>query len=370
MLEHPILSAPDALDDVYNLHDLRELAYAHLEQNALEYYSSGSMDGHTLTESTAVFERLRLRPRVLCDVSSISTRTTLLGLEVSSPLCAAPTAFHRMAHDEGERATARAVRQFGSLMTLSTLSNTDMEEVGLEAQGRWWFQLYVFRDRQLTRSLVSRAEAAGARALVLTVDTPRLGRREINVRNLFQLPEHLSVKNAGMQGWMPPASKGGDGLAEFVAAQIDPSLTWKDLEWLRSITTLPIVLKGILTSEDASLALEHGVNALWVSTHGGRQVDTAISTLEALPEIVQAVEGKLEVYLDGGIRRGSDVLKALALGARAVFLGRPVLWGLAAGGEAGVTKMLALLQAELELTMALCGKASLEELKPDLIWRG
>ena len=360
----------ESLNDVYNLHDLKTLAEAQLERGALEYYSSGAMDGHTLSESTTVFSRLKLRPRVLCDVSSVDTRTTLLGLDLSSPLCAAPTAFHRMAHDEGERATARAIRQFGTLMTLSTLSNTDMEEVGLEAQGRWWFQLYVFRDRELTRSLVARAEQAGARALVLTVDTPRLGRREINVRNLFRLPPHLSIKNAGMQGWMPPASQGGDGLAEFVAAQMDASLSWKDLEWLRSITHLPIVLKGILTAEDAKLTLEHGANAIWVSTHGGRQVDTAVSTLEALPEIVEAVNGQLEVYLDGGIRRGSDVLKVLALGARAVFLGRPVLWGLACGGEAGVSKMLNMLQYELELTMALCGKNSLEGLKPDLIFRG
>jgi 4-hydroxymandelate oxidase len=361
---------PPTFEQAINLHDLELLARQNLDQNAWEYYSSGADDQITLGENRLAFARLKLRPRFLVDVSSIDTRTSVLGLSLSSPICAAPTAFHGLAHGEAELASARAFQKFGSIFTLSTLSNTPLEGVGQAAGDNFWFQLYVYKDRELTKALVQRAEQSGAKALALTVDAPYFGHRELNERHHFQLPSHLSVSNSGPANDMGPQDANhGSQLAAYARRLLNSRLTWADLEWLRSITPLPIVVKGILTAEDAVLALEHGASGIWVSNHGGRQLDSAVSTLEALPEIVQAVGDRLEVVLDGGVRRGTDVLKALALGARAVFLGRPVLWGLAAGGEAGVTKMLNVLQTELELAMSLSGKVTLADLKPDLIFK-
>ena len=365
----PLSESP--LDEAVNLQDLEGWARERLDSNALEYYASGAHDEHTLRENRAAFARLKLRPRVLVDVESMQTATSVLGLPLRSPIAAAPSAFHGLAHPEAELASARACAAADSLMTLATLSNTPIEEVARAAEGRMWFQLYLYRDRELSRALVQRAEAAGARALVLTVDTPALGRREANERHRFYLPAHLNVPNIGprsMLASMETAS--GSQLARYVQVMINPAMNWRDLAWLRSITRLPIVLKGILTSEDAELAVSEGATAIWVSNHGGRQLDTAVSSIEALPEVARAVAGRAEVYLDGGVTRGTDVMKALALGARAVFLGRPILWGLACGGEAGVRRALDLLGNELRLAMALSGKARLADLGPDLIWRG
>lgn len=359
---------PD-LAEAVNLHDLEAWARERLDANALEYYFSGSNDEHTLRESRAAFSRLKLRPRVLRDVSEVRTETSLLGLPLASPIAAAPTAFHGLAHPEAELASARACAGAGSLFTLSTLSNTPVEEVAQVAGGRLWFQLYLYRDRELSRALIQRAEAAGARALVLTVDTPALGRREVNERHRFHLPDHLQAPNLGTRVALAQVETAqGSQLARYVQALIDPAMNWRDLAWLRSVTRLPIVLKGILTHEDAELAVQEGVEAVWVSTHGGRQLDTCVSSIEALPEVVQAVAGRAEVYLDGGVTRGTDVLKALALGARAVFLGRPVLWGLSCGGEAGVRRVLELLQDELRLALMLSGQSDVQRLDPGLIW--
>ncbi len=365
-------SLPESpLDAAVNLHDLEAWARERLTTNALEYYASGAGDELTARENRAAFARLKLRPRVLRDVSHVRTDTSVLGLPLALPVAAAPSAFHGLAHPEAERATARALAGAGSVMTLSTFSNTPIEDVAREAAGRLWFQLYLYKDREVSRGLIERAEAAGARALVLTVDTPFVGRREANERHRFFLPEHLQVPNAGSREVLAALeSESGSQLVRYFQGLVDPSLNWRDLEWLRSVTRLPIVLKGVMTAEDATLAVEAGVEGVWVSNHGGRQLDTAVSSIEALPEVAQAVAGRAEVYLDGGVTRGTDVLKAVALGARAVFLGRPILYGLACGGEAGVRLTLDLLGNELRLAMALAGKASLEELGPDLIWRG
>ena len=228
--------------------------------------------------------------------------------------------------------------------------------------------LYLYRDRQIARGLIERAEAAGARALVLTVDTPEVGRRESNERGSFSLPPGLLVPNAGSREQMKQMDgESGSQLARYFTGLVDPALSWRDVEWLRGVTDLPIVLKSILTAEDAELALQHGAAAIWVSNHGGRQLDTAVASIEALPEVVQAVGGRAEVYLDGGIRRGTDVLKALALGVRAVFLGRPIVYGLACGGAAGVSRVLDLLTEELRLAMALSGQADMAGLSPALV---
>jgi isopentenyl diphosphate isomerase/L-lactate dehydrogenase-like FMN-dependent dehydrogenase len=351
--------------DPINIAEYEALAAERLEPMVWDYYRSGSDDEQTLRANHDAFGRIQLRPRVLVDVSHVSLETTVLGVAVRMPLLVAPTAYHGLAHPEGECETARGVGAAGSLMTVSTMANRSLEEVAASTDGPLWFQLYVYRDRQLSEHLVRRAEAAGYRALVLTVDTARLGRRERDIRNGFGLPPHLHMGNfEGAAREQPGQEPGASGLAVYANALLDSSLTWEALDWLRSITTLPVVVKGILTAEDAALAVEHGARAIIVSNHGGRQLESGLATIEALPEVVAAVNERVEVYVDGGIRRGTDALKALALGARAVLLGRPILWGLAVNGQQGVARVLELLSAELELAMALVGSPSLAALGP------
>ncbi|MDQ3517524.1 MAG: alpha-hydroxy-acid oxidizing protein, partial [Gemmatimonadota bacterium] len=282
-----------------------------------------------------------------------------------------PMAFQRLAHPDGELATARAAARAGWGMILSTLSTTPVEEVSAATNAPLWFQLYVFKDREMTRALVERAERAGCSALVLTVDTPVLGRRERDVRNHFHLPADVSIAHT-MPGGMQklPEVDDDSGLAAHAHSMLDAAVTWRDIDWLRSFTTLPVLLKGILRADDARLAVENGVAGIIVSNHGGRQLDTAVASIRALPEIAQAVAGEVEILVDGGIRRGTDIVKALALGARAVLLGRPVLWGLALNGEEGVTLVMEMLRDELDLAMALCGCRSIGELGADLIASG
>ena len=351
-----------------SLFDLERRAAELLEKSAFDYYASGAHDEITLRENRAAFDRRAVRYRVLVDVSRRDPATTVLGQPVSMPILLAPTAFHKMAHPEGESATARAAGAAGTVMILSTLSNTAVEDVCAAATGPVWFQLYVYRDRAVTRALVERAEAAGCRAIVLTVDAPLLGTRERDVQNRFALPAGLSVEN------LLPANLGevaapplGSGLAAYFATLIDPSLTFDDLDWLASTTRLPLVVKGLVRGDDAQRAIDHGAAAVVVSNHGGRQLDTSPATLDVLEEVVEAVDGRAEVLLDGGVRRGTDVLKAVALGARAVLVGRPVLWGLACGGQAGVEAVLAILRGELDLAMALAGAPTLADVSRDLV---
>jgi 4-hydroxymandelate oxidase len=354
--------------DPINIAEYEAMAYEKLPHDAWEYYIGGSDDELTLRANRDAFARIRLRPRVLVDVSHISLETTVLGSSVRTPLLVAPMAYHGFAHVECECETARGVGAAGTLMAVSTMANRPLEEVAAAATGPLWFQLYVYRDRNVSEHLVRRAEAAGYRALVLTVDTPRLSRREREIRMGFGLPPHLHTANfEGAAREQPGQTPGASGLAVYATALLDSSLTWEALDWLRSVTSLPIVVKGVVTAEDAALAVEHGAQGIIVSNHGGRQLDGTVATIEALPEVVAAANGRVEVYLDGGIRRGTDALKALALGARAVLVGRPVLWGLAANGQQGVTRVLELLGAELELAMALAGAPSLAALTPALV---
>lgn len=320
-----------------NLLEFEEYAKEYLPKNAFDYYASGADDMVTLKENREAFKRLVLHPRVLRDVSNMDITTTLLGHHVSSPVCVAPTAMHRMAHPDGEIASSTATAKADTCYILSTISTTTLEAVG-KANSRAnphalrWFQLYVFKDRELTRSLVQRAECAGYKAIVLTVDTPMLGHREADVRNHFSLPDHLTTANFSQVGGEHEhgiKSLKDSGLAHYVSELFDLTLNWNDVKWLKSITSLPIVVKGILSPEDAKIAVELGCEGILVSNHGARQLDGVAATIDALPAIVKAVNSRAEVYLDGGIRRGTDVFKALALGARAVFVGRPVLFGLA-----------------------------------------
>jgi 4-hydroxymandelate oxidase len=287
------------------------------------------------------------------------------------PILVAPTAFHKLAHEDGELASVRAAGDAGTTFILSTLSNTAIESVIAAASSPVWFQLYVYKDRGATEALVRRVEAAGARALVLTVDAPYLGRRERDVKNRFALPADLGIENLHAAGYARlPAASGDSGLAAYVADLLDPSLTWSAIEWLRSLTQLPILVKGIVRADDAARAVEHGAAGVVVSNHGGRQLDASPATISVLPRVVDAVAGRGEVYVDGGIRRGADVIKALALGARAVLVGRPVLWGLAAGGREGVATALGILRRELDLAMALCGCPDVASITRDLIAPG
>ena len=352
-----------------NLFEYELRARANLPRAAFDYYVSGAHDELTLVENRAAFDRIRLLYRVLVDVGQRDAATSVLGSRVSMPVLLAPTAFHRLAHPEGELATVRAAGRAGTIMILSSLSNTDVEDVCAAATGPVWFQLYVYRDRAATEGLVQRAEAAGCSAIVLTVDAPLLGCRERDVRNRFHLPEGLSVKNMLPAGYGEVAEQAGSGLAAYFASLIDPTLQWDDIAWLRSTTSLPIVLKGIVRADDAARAVRVGAAAIVVSNHGGRQLDGSIATIDALPAIADAVDGRIEILLDGAIRRGTDVVKALALGAKAVCVGRPVLWGLAAAGQAGVEHVLTLLRDELDLAMALCGAPAISALTQDLILR-
>ncbi|HEV8238267.1 MAG TPA: alpha-hydroxy acid oxidase [Thermoanaerobaculia bacterium] len=370
ILEAPSGAGRDTVDptSLVNLDDFEAAARACLSPLAYDYYAGGSYDELTLHDNQAAFRRRKLAYRVLRDLSTRTLATTVLGQPVSMPVLLAPTAFHRLADEEGEVATARAAAAQGTVMMLSTLSTCSLEAV-CATGAAVWFQLYVYRDRGATRALVERAEAAGCRALVLTVDAQLWGRRERDVRNRFSLPPGIECVNLDgtAMARLPPGVE-GSGLSAYVMSLFDPALSWKDLAWLASITRLPVVVKGIVHPDDARLAAEHGAAAVVVSNHGGRQVDTAPATLDALPAVVEAVDGKLEVLLDGGIRRGSDVIKALALGARAVGVGRPVLWGLAIAGQQGVELALQRLRDELDVVMGLCGCASPAEVGRDLIF--
>jgi 4-hydroxymandelate oxidase len=350
-----------------NLAEIELAARERLTPLAYEYYVGGANDEVTIRENRAAFERLSLRYRVLVDVSRRSTSTTVLGTSVDFPVLVAPTAFQRLACDEGEMATARAAAASGTVMILSTASTCTIEDVGAIG-GHLWFQLYVYADRGMTKALVERAEASGMRAIVLTVDAPMLGRRERDLRNRFHLPDGVRLANVPSSGSVPmPTGHGESGLANHFASGIDAALTWKDVDWLRSITKLPVLIKGIVRGDDAARAVDHGAAGVIVSNHGGRQLDTAIASVRALPEVAEAVAGRAEVLLDGGVRRGTDVIKALALGARAVLLGRPVVWGLAVGGESGARRVLELLRAEVDLAMALCGCPSVDDISRDLV---
>jgi 4-hydroxymandelate oxidase len=329
-----------------------------LPEMVFDYYAGGSGEEWTLRENTRAYARWVIRPRVLVDVSNVDLRTTVLGQELPFPILLAPTAFQRMAHRAGELASAQASRSLDALMVVSTIATVSLEQVAATGVRRW-FQLYVLKDRDLTAALVKRAHAAGYGAIVLTVDTPLLGRRLRDERNRFALPPGIGLANLEGSG-LPEAS--GSALFSFFLDRHDASLTWDDVAWLRSLSPLPVVLKGIVTAEDARLAVDAGVDAIVVSNHGGRQLDGAPATLDVLPEVVEAAEARIEVLLDGGIRRGSDVFKALALGARAVLVGRPYLWGLAVNGAEGVRRVLEIIRDDLMLNMALAGRPRIADI--------
>ncbi|KAF5948715.1 hypothetical protein HYC85_014672 [Camellia sinensis] len=367
--------------EITNVMEYEPIAKQKLPKMVFDYYASGAEDQWTLQENRNAFSRILFRPRILIDVSKIDMTTTVLGFKISMPIMIAPTAMQKMAHPEGEYATARAASAAGTIMTLSSWATSSVEEVASTGPGIRFFQLYVYKDRNVVAQLVRRAERAGFKAIALTVDTPRLGRREADIKNRFTLPPFLTLKN--FEGLDLGKMDGSDdsGLASYVAGQIDRSLSWKDVKWLQTITTLPILVKGVLTAEDARLSIQAGAAGIIVSNHGARQLDYVPATIMALEEVsepkiymvkstefvVKAAQGRVPVFLDGGVRRGTDVFKALALGASGIFIGRPVVFSLAAEGEAGIRKVLQMLRDEFELTMALSGCRSLKEITRDHI---
>jgi isopentenyl diphosphate isomerase/L-lactate dehydrogenase-like FMN-dependent dehydrogenase len=343
-----------------NVWDYERLAEDRLGPGPWSYFAGGADDERTLRWNLEAYGRWRLRPRILCDVTDVSTETTVLGTQVALPVLVAPVAFQRMAHPDGEAATARAAASAGTVMCLSTIATASPADVAAAAPGvPRWFQLYVFKDWGLTSALVQQAVDEGYSALVLTADTPYLGRREGPLRTGFAIPDDVRIPAVD-------AARGG-GLQPFSLHEhfdlFSPAVSWRDVERLTDLSGLPVVVKGVLTAEDARLACEHGAAAVAVSNHGGRQLDGVPGTLDALPEVVEAVEGRVEVYLDGGIRRGTDVVKALALGARATLAGRAVLWGLAVGGEEGARHVLELLRDEIRLALSLLGCTTPEEIR-------
>ncbi|MEW6721604.1 MAG: alpha-hydroxy acid oxidase [Thermodesulfobacteriota bacterium] len=342
-----------------NLNEYEALARESLSPVVYDYYAGGADDEVTLGENLRAWRRIRLRPRLLVDVSRIDPAITLFGRALSMPVLTAPCSFNALAHPDGECAVARAAEASGILQIVSMTANKSLEEIAASSRGHRWLQLICFRDREITRDLVRRAEAAGCSALCVTVDQPLFGRRERDIRNAFSLPPGLTMKNLEPYAAERLSSDDPSAMGKFVEDMFDSSFTWEVIAWLRSVTKLPVVVKGVLTAEGARFAVEHGAAGLVVSNHGGRQLDTVPATCEALPEVVDAVKGKADVLVDGGIRRGTDVLKALAMGARAVVVGRPYLWGLAVDGEAGVRRVLELLRREIVLAMGLAGRPTI-----------
>jgi isopentenyl diphosphate isomerase/L-lactate dehydrogenase-like FMN-dependent dehydrogenase len=348
-----------------NLADAERDGLEKLERGPRDYFAGGAGDEVTLRENVAAWGYWRLRPRVLNDVREVSTRAEVLGAPVDLPVLVAPVAYQRMAHPEGERDTGVAAAAAGTVMCLSTLSTTRPAEVAAAAPGgRRWFQLYAFKDAGVTRALMEEAIDAGFEAVVVTADAPPGGNRERDRRNGFTLPKELGTPSLS-------AAVGGEKALtiEETFALMNHSLTWEDVEDLASECSVPVLVKGILAAEDAELALAHGAAGVIVSNHGGRQLDRSLATAEALPEIAEAVEGRAALLVDGGIRRGVDVATALALGADAVLVGRPALWGLAAGGAEGVARVLGLLREELELTLGLLGCTGVSQLVRDQVRR-
>lgn len=361
----PPQASPAAASEPVCLADFEPLAKAKMPVMGWEYVSGGAADELTMKWNKEAYQRIRLKPRVLVDVSRLDTRVILFGQEHAYPIILAPTAAQKLTHPEGELATARGASIASAAMVLSSFSNTSLEDVAAVAKKPLWFQLYAQTDHGFTRELVQRAEAGGYRALCLTVDTPITGARNRETRanvKLQSLPNMKGLKGFGNESTVQTGS------LDIFSSVLDAALSWKDVEWLRSFAKVPLLVKGVLNPDDAHRAVQAGVAGIMVSNHGGRNLDTVPATIDALPQVADKVAGRVPVFVDGGIRRGTDVLKALALGANAVLIGRPYLYGLGAEGEAGVTKVINILQREFAMAMALTGRTTIASIDRSVIW--
>jgi isopentenyl diphosphate isomerase/L-lactate dehydrogenase-like FMN-dependent dehydrogenase len=333
-----------------NLFDFEELAKERLPKEEYDYIAGGATDELSVERNRRAFASWAFRPRVLRDVSKLDLSTNVLGTQVNLPVLIAPCGGHKRAHPDGELATYRAAAACGSILAVSANSNTSFEDLAKAANGHLWVQLYPFRNKDLTKEWLRRAKDAGYEAVVVTLDSQWPPKRERNIRNNYRRTRGANYPKADTET-PRPAGRAGEGS--------DPAATWRDLEWIKSATDLPVIAKGIMTGEDVELCIEVGADAVIVSNHGGRHLDNTLATVEVLSEAVAAAAGKLEIYLDGGVRRGADVVKAIALGAKAVFIGRPLFWGLAVDGEQGVVRVFDILREEIEITMAKCGRPTI-----------
>ncbi len=347
-----------------NLFEYETFAKERMAAAEYDFVIGGAMDELALERSRKAFDSIMLRPRMLVDISRRDLSTTVLGQRIEFPVMLDPAGMHARAHPEGELATARAAGAMGTVMAVSSGSNYKLEDVAQAATGPIWFQLFLYQDRGLTKSMAERAQNAGYSALCITLDSTVQSKRERNIRNQYSSGPSANYTDLEMPG---ESWDLGTDVPRGALSLIDRAATWPYLEWLAANTPLPLLVKGIMTGEDAKLSVEHGMKALVVSNHGGRQLDAAFAPIEVLPEVVDAVDGRLEVYLDGGVRRGTDVLKALALGARAVLMGRPQFWGLAVDGEAGVRAVLQMLRDELEMAMGMCGRPTIDSIDSSLV---
>jgi isopentenyl diphosphate isomerase/L-lactate dehydrogenase-like FMN-dependent dehydrogenase len=341
-----------------NLFEFEDAAKERLPKEEYDYIAGGATDEISIDRNRRAYASWAFRPRVLRDVSKLDLSTTVLGTKVNLPVLIAPCGGHKRAHPEGELATYRAATACGTVLAVSANSNTSFEDLANSTKGHLWVQMYPFRDKPMTEEWLKRAKYNGYEAVVVTLDSQWPPKRERNIRNNYRRTRGVNYPKGGTET-PRPAGRAGEGS--------DPAATWQDLDWIKKAAGLPVVAKGVMTGEDVELCVEVGADGVIVSNHGGRHLDNTLATVEVLPEAVSAARGKLEVYLDGGIRRGADVIKALALGARAVLIGRPVFWGLAVGGETGVRHILDLLRAELALDLMLCGLASPREVTRELL---
>jgi 4-hydroxymandelate oxidase len=334
---------------------------------AFEYISGGAADEITLKWNRESYDRIRLRPRIFVDVSKLDTRVKLFGQDLPFPILLAPTAYHRLVHPEGELATARGAGAAGATMVAGMLATTQIEDIARAATGPLWFQTYILKDRGFTRDLIQRAEGVGCKALCITSDSPVVGVRNRDARANFSLPPNL--ERANLRGLMRTGGNLRPPEGDIYTPILDASLTWKEIDWLRSFARVPVLLKGVLNPDDAELAVKSGASGIIVSNHGARNLDTVPPTIEILPEVVERVAGRIPVLCDSGIRRGTDVLKALALGANAVLIGRPYLYGLSVAGDAGVTRVINILKNEFKVAMALSGRSTITGIDRSVIWR-
>jgi 4-hydroxymandelate oxidase len=358
--------------ELASLGDFEEMAKTKIPHTAWEFFNGAVADEITMRWNKEAYQKIRLKPRILVDVSKLDTRVTLFGQEHAFPILLAPTAYHKLAHPEGELATARGAGAADVTMVVSTVSTTSIEDIAGVAKSPLWFQLYVQEDRGFTKSLVQRAEAAGCKAICLTVDTPILGARNREQRAGFGSAglERPNLKGLKING--VDASTGTEGHAPagggIYSAMMDPKLTWKDVEWLKSFMKVPLLLKGVLNPDDADRAVQSGASGIMVSNHGARNLDTVPATIDALPEVVEKVAGRVPVIVDGGVRRGTDVLKAIALGANAVMIGRPYVYGLGVAGGDGVAAVVHILRREFEMAMALTGRPTIGSIDRSVLW--
>ncbi len=351
-----------------NLFEYEERAAEILNEARLGYYSSGARDQISLRNNRDAWETIHLLPHILVDVANRTTKTKILDTPISMPLIVSPTAMHKLAHPEGEVATARAVGKAGTIMILSTLSTVPVEEVAAAATGPIWFQLYIYKNSKDTERLITRATEAGCSAIVITVDAPVWDVREADSRNHFSLPEGMRLANlTGDMSSVAAQDSPASGLGANLNKYLSCSNTWDTIRDVQKMTDLPILLKGVLRTDDACRAAELGIKGIVISNHGGRQLDTAAPTMTRIAPIVEAVGDQVEVLVDGGVRRGTDVIKAIALGAKSVMVGRPILWGLTVDGSDGISHVLALLHEEIDTAMALCGCPSVDDIKADLL---